>query len=216
VTYGGNVPMVFNRDAKYSVAYNNSAAKWGIRLIFNEGRWRTAELFAFDHSELVEAVNRKKVQLCNRKGGAFYYNEYGHILVPAVGSSPEYATKTTARLAFTYGGKRITPEPPPALKPGDEWTGPHPGIPYKLEAGDISYWKTLERISWRKVTLSAAVGSRPAAELARRLIAVKGHAGKIYLNERRHFFAPQLHKGDWRFVYLGPLGDSSWFPEPKA
>lgn len=207
--------MVFNRDAKYSVAYNNGVGRWGIRLIFNEGRWRTAELFAFDHPELVEAVNKKKVQLCSRKGGAFYYNEYGHILVPAVGSSPEYATKTSARLAFTYGEKTVSSEPPSTLSPGDEWQGPHPGIPYMLEVRDISYWKTLERTSWRKVTLSAAVGPRPAADLARRLHVVKGHTGKIYLNERRHFFAPQLHKGDWRFVYLGPLGNSPWFPEPN-
>jgi hypothetical protein len=207
--------MVFNRDAKYSVTYNSDAGKWGIRLIFNERHWRTAELFAFDHPALVEAVNRKKVQLCRQKGGAFYYNEYGHILVPAVGSPPEFATKSAARLAFVYSGKTISSEPPSSLRPGDEWQGPHPGIPYKIERSDIFYWKSSARNAWQRVALTAAVGLVPAADLARRLLAVKGHTGKIYLNERRHFFAPQLHKGEWRFVYLGPLGNSPWFPEPK-
>ena len=110
---------------------------------------------------------------------------------------------------------RISPRAPSDLRAGDEWPGPHVGVAYLLCAGgnDVRYeLRQGNRIT--RVFLSDFASDAEAKRTAARIVAVKGSmGGKFYINEQCEMFAPVQHKGGWRFLYIGHLEDSAWFPE---
>jgi hypothetical protein len=81
-------------------------------------------------------VNRVKTELRGTAGGAFYINEFHHVLVPSDDSGPCYYAGTYHELLeFDYEGQIVSPEPPLDLTRGKPWPGPHAGIAYVLIAG---------------------------------------------------------------------------------
>ena len=62
-------------------------------------------------------VNSVKEGSTGAPGGAFYINEYKHVLVPT-SEGCLYAGKYAPLLRFSFEGVEITPEPPPGLSPG--------------------------------------------------------------------------------------------------
>jgi hypothetical protein len=104
------------------------------------------------------------------------------------------------------------------IEPGEEWTGPHPGIPYRLTAGgnDIYYESHPRLRVTRKVHLSESVGAAAARGMAERVQAVKGwRGGRFYVNEWCEMFAPVMRAGGLSYVYVGHLDllEDRWFPK---
>ncbi|WP_319462723.1 hypothetical protein [Micromonospora sp. RTP1Z1] len=216
--YPGLSPSNVNKDAKYSVVHSPGGGM-EVRLVYRISA-REKELLTNDrHERLVAMVNEVKEKINGAPGGAFYINEYRDVLVPHRDGGCVYAGTYEEILEFDYDGQSIGPVPPPSLGPGDPWPGPHAGIPYVLRAGgtDIKYDMTTGR-RIREVHLSDEVGQEPARLLARRLAAVKGHAGgRVYINEASHFFAPlNTAMGNATYVYLGALDDDAWFTVPDV
>lgn len=217
--YKGYWPSVVAKDAKYHVT-----ARGEVRLIYRESRDEELHLEIGGHRLLTDLVNGVKVSHSGHPGGVFYLNEYGHVIVPAMVDDRQkcyYAGTYREILEFPYQGVRYGPVPPNGLRPGDEWPGPHVGIPYILAPGgvDIRYESREQRGSGvlriRRVWLSESVGPGYARALAGRLIETKGsHGGRIYINEAQAFFAPVEGSSGSRFRYLGSLGSEPWFPEP--
>ena len=172
------------------------------------------------HPELVDMVNHVKESVGNPPGGAFYINEFGQVLVPVVGDGTEYyvAGEYKRQLQFEFEGTVIGPEPPEGLEPGDSWPGPKVGIPYTLSADgrDVKFKAFTGPNRFLEKRLSDEVGRTEAGRLARRLARLKPGGGRIYINEARHFFAPVDVGGEWQFVYLGALGEDSWFSAPRS
>ena len=219
VPYPGLCPSNVNKDAKYSVVYSPTEPM-EIRLVYRVSN-REKELLTTDrHDELVEMVNKVKLELTGFPGGAFYINEYRDVLVPDTNNGGSvYAGNYTRNLEFDYNGTLITPRAPQGLDPGDPWPGPHVGIRYTLMAGggDIRYELRSGR-TIREHWLSDDVGPRPANELARRIARVKGNSGgRLYINEACEMFAPLGGaEGGVEYTYLGPLADSAWFDAPDV
>jgi hypothetical protein len=162
-------------------------------------------------------VNAVKEEMVGTAGGAFYINEFRHVIVPA-DRDYYYAGTYEAPLEFKFEEKVIGPKAPANVRPGDEWPGPHAGIPYILtaERTDIRYESEPRSNVIRRELLSASVGDAAAASLARRLARYKGGSGRVYINEAREFFAPVQDTSRWTYLYLGNLGDNPWFPEPRT
>lgn len=218
VLYPGLCPSNVNKDAKYSVVYSASGGM-EVRLVYRVSA-RERELLTSDrHEKLVAMVNNVKEELTGVPGGAFYINEFLDVLVPHPDGGCVRAGTYNDLLKFNYDGQEIGPVPPLGLAPGDQWTGPHVGIPYVLTAGgtDIKYEITSGR-TIREYRLSDFVGREPARILARRLAMVKGQqGGRIYINEASEFFAPiSGSEGEVTYLYLGSLGDDAWFPAPEV
>ena len=219
--YRGYWPSVVARDAKYHVT-----AKGAIRLIYRESRDEELHIEIGGHRQLTDLVNGVKVAHSGRVGGVFYLNEYGHVVVPVVADERltcYFAGQYRGILEFPYDGVLYGPIPPDGLRPGDEWPGPHVGIPHILAPGgdDIRYESREQRgsavLRIRRVWLSESVGPGYARALAHRLLQVKGWAGgRIYINEAQAFFAPVDGFGGRRYRYLGSLGVEPWFPEPNV
>jgi hypothetical protein len=209
--FSGNCPTAVAKDAKYHVKREGDT--WKIYLIYRINRLERALLATDAHPELVEMVNSAKEKHAGQPGGAFYINEFRHVLVPA-GSNYFVAGIYQKLLLFDFEGAYISADPPEDLEPGDIWPGPHVGIPYVLCAGarDIRYeLKRGARISIE--LLSNHTSESDAAELAQRLASVKGEqGGRIYINEQREFFAPVGSD----YLYLGSLGTHAWFREPDV
>ncbi|WP_121257777.1 hypothetical protein [Nocardioides ferulae] len=213
--YTGNSPLRVSKDAKYTVTVGGA-----IRLEYQESQRVRWMLTSDDHPDLAEMVNVVKEQVNDgRRGGAFYINEFKHVLVPdGKGGSCYWAGRYDDKpLVFEEGSLTVTPAAPPDLTPGDLWPGPHVGIPYVLNAGatDIRY----EKVDGRRretVYLSDDVGASAARDIAGRLGKVKGtQGGRIFINEEYEIFAPVGVAGDWQYIYLGPLGESPWFLPPE-
>ena len=135
---------------------------------------------------------------------------------------------------FEFEGKPLTSKPfdsdGKALMPGDHWVGPHPGIPYKLNAGgqDISY-KSLEFTDTsppqirkgleRTVSLSSIIKDKSTlTKITRPIVDVRGHqGGRFYVNEHKAIFTPVDGGGSdgQHFVYCGQVTLDAWFPEPS-
>jgi hypothetical protein len=214
-SYSGNKPRNVSKDAKYSVVHDG--AVFAIRLIYVLNYSERALLTTTKHPDLIRIVNAVKEEIVGSPGGAFYINEFQHVIVPADGDY-YYAGTYTAPLRFDFEGKVIGPKAPDGLTPGDEWPGPHVGIPYVLtaERTDIRYESEPRPNVIRRELLSATAGREGAAALAKRLARHKGGSGRIYVNEAREFFAPVESATQWSYLYLGNLGDDQWFPEPRT
>ncbi len=187
-------------------------AKFGVRS--HEGLWRVCVLYdvgsglrylALDEErdDLAALVNGVKTTMGNAPGGAFYVNEYRHVIVPVDsgdGSSHYYfAGYLNGELTFQFEGAPLSTRPVQPdgipLAPGDQWVGPRPGIPYVLAAGgkDIYYETpaltdgdapTVRAMTTMRITLSRVLRNR---ELVARAVApiakIRGfQGGRFYVN----------------------------------
>jgi hypothetical protein len=215
VPYPGNIPTNVNKDAKYSIVSGSDG--YQVRLIVTLSAGVRELLTTDEHPELVEMVNEIKHQYNGAYGGAFYINEFLDVLVPTVDRECYFAGTYQKRLTFDLEGQIISPKAPESLRPGEEWSGPHVGVRYKLKAGgrDISY----EKVTGTRQTehrLSDVRGADDAARLARRLAQHKGDAGgRVYINEASEFFSPPAQPGD-PYIYLGNLDEDYWFEPPDV
>lgn len=219
--FTGNCPRNVAKDAKYAIRSGRSGPVVALVYRAKMGeRWlATTE----DHRELVQMVNAVKRAYGDSQHGPFYINEYQQVLVP-VGRGPEYylAGEYDRQLVFEFEGKQLSGDAVDLdgrrLELGDEWEGPHPGIPYVLAAGgkDIYYDVEVRPKVTRRVTLSEAIGAARAVRVAGKITGFKGwQGGRFYVNEWRNMFAPISEAGAWKYVYLGPLViEDGWFPRP--
>lgn len=220
--YTGNCPRLAPKDAKYSIRWE--AGEPVVSLIFRLGRSERVYLATKKHPQLVRMVNAIKEEYSDRGGGVFYINEWRQVIVPVSGEIDYYyADEYHGDLEFDFDGGVLSGRPVDLegkpLKPGDEWQGPHPGIPYKLRAGgkDISYERRLTANRTREVCLSEFVGTEAAARMASKIRAQRDErGGRFYVNEWRAMFTPVMGEGMLRYVYIGQLEDSDpWFPKPE-
>lgn len=214
VEYRGPVPSNVNRCAKYSVVHGEDGLE--IRLLHptDDGRWN---LTTDAHPELVRMVDEvKKAANGGRSGGAFYINEYRHVIVKSVDGRAFFAGRYDADLVFVDDdGVVISPIPSPDLRPGDPWPGSRPGIDYTLNAsGDDVYYDVVVDRHRDRVLLSDVVGAANAETVAGVIAPFKTSGGGFYVNECRRIFGPPSGGGD--FVYIGDLQGLPWFPEPSV
>lgn len=216
--FRGNCPRNVSKDAKYSVRSGKASPLVGLTFCTNDDeRWyMTNER----HPELVAMVNAVKTAHGNPPNGSFYINEYKQVIVPVADSDTYYLAGTYDKpLRFEFEGKTLSGEPVDLtgnpLSPGNEWVGPHPGVPYILAAGgnDV-YYRSSPRPNVKKdVKLSKLVGAEAAKEVAAQIRSVKGFAGgRFYVNECCSIFAPVKEGLDWRYLFIGTLDLSLWFP----
>ncbi len=210
VLYAGNTTGNVSKEAKYSIRYGPDGAGQ-IEITYYIGPYEYVRPSTREHPKLVDIVNEAK----NRFGGAFYINEFQHVLVRREDNFVYCVGRYDQLLEFDVSGVVVSAEPPAGIKPGHEWIGPHVGRPYVLTADcrDI-YYRIVTGYHRRADHLSQHLGIAAASKLAGRLAQGKSRGGRIYINERKHFFAPV--QGDEEFLYLGPLGDDAWFPEPAV
>lgn len=219
--FQGNCPRTVSRDAKYTVrsGQNGNPVVGLVYRSQDEERWYMSNE---EHPELVQKVNQVKLSLGLPPNGAFYINEYKQVLVPSVqGRDYYFAGKYEAPLRFEFEGKILSGEPVDLqgkpLVPGDQWVGPHPGIPYKLCAGGRDIYYTIEpRPNVEKdLKLSKVLGVEAAYALVQSILSVIGfQGGRFYVNEFCSIFAPTHGQGDVSYNYIGQLDLSQWFPAP--
>jgi hypothetical protein len=160
-----------------------------------------------------------KEKLTGQPGGAFYINEYHHVLVPDGSGGPcFFAGEYSRLLTFREAGLFVSPEAPSHLKSGDRWPGPRVGIKYVLPAAeqDVRYEKVSHGGRRREtVFLSDFVGFSSAERTARLIRPVKPSGGTFCVNECREMFAPVGGDGAYEHVYIGRVDEDAWFPEPQ-
>jgi hypothetical protein len=206
----GGTPV--NTDAKYRIKHGADGA-WQIEVVYyidDEIFYRPATR---EHPELIDLVHAAK----GYDGGTFVINEWSQVVVRREDGRVVCAGEYDQLLEFDVAGATVSAEPSRELEPGDLWLGPRIGRAYVLNAGgeDVSYTQTFSDGAFRKQRLSKEVGVTAAKALATRLAVVKGaRGGVIYINERRHFFAPGPSPKET--LYLGALGEDAWFPKPEC
>jgi len=219
--FKGNCPRNVAKDAKYTV--KSGKGKPVVALIYNTGDDERWYVTTEDHIELVNMVNRIKLEVSGKPFGSFYLNEYKQVLVPAVGSEDYFlAGEYREPLRFEFEGKIISGEAVDLeghpLSPGDTWVGPHPGIPYTLCAGgnDIKYTTTPRPNVEKTLKLSKAIGVDEAKTVSGKIQGFKGFAGgRFYVNEFCSIFSPIQEDYGYRYVYIGRLDLDTWFPPFK-
>jgi hypothetical protein len=169
------------------------------------------------HPDLVEMVNAVKEEINGVPGGAFYINEYRHVLVPTE-QGCLYAGRYLPLLRFRFEGSEISPEAPPDLSPGEMWPGPRVGTAYVLTADGIDVRYRVETrpnvLADRK--LSSEIGRGQAAKTARSIGRHKPGGGRIYVNEAYECFGPAPGSQDAAHIYLGRIDEGLWFAEPQV
>ncbi|GEM_PF-1064973 len=210
--YNGNTAKAIGKDARYTVKLNNT-----IQLMYSVNSAERALLTTDGHSELVALVNEAKQHGgATQFGGAFFINEYRHVLVPTQSRDVLFAGIYTRDLEFTFGDSLISPVARSGTRPGEVWPGPHVGMKYVLTAGasDIRYETTEDGIT-RRILLSQFHAKDELAELLAMFRVVKPGGGSIYVNEARECFAPVEGEQGYEKLYIGHLGSRPWFPEPE-
>lgn len=221
IRYLWNIPHNVAKDAKYVVRHHHGRLE--VALLYRTSHGEEWTVSTADHPDLVRMVNEIKLETTGKPGGTFYINEYRQVIVPAADRSDSYyyAGEYLQDLAFGFEGKVVSSRAADLdgrpLKPGDEWLGAHPGIPYVLKAGgnDIAFKRPLRPNVTREELLSRHTSPKEASELARRIQAVKGfQGGRFYINERRHLFCPLYAGGEVSYLYIGDLEPwDPWFPK---
>jgi hypothetical protein len=217
--FTGNCPKNVSKDAKYSVRWQDGELVVGLMYRTDHGEeWHAA---TDQHPDLMEMVNAVKTTMGDSPNGPFYINEYGQVIVP-VGPQAEYylAGEYEGLLRFEFEGHLLSGEGKALdgknLSPGEIWTGPHPGIPYRLTAdGHDIYYESHPRLHvTRKERLSGQVGAADAAATAARIQQVKGWGGgRFYVNEWCEIFAPVNKRDGLSYHYVGSLDllGEPWF-----
>lgn len=234
--YRGVWPQNVSKLAKYAVRWEG---EWKVTVLYDLGNGERYLAVEDGSDELVDRINDVKSTLQNQLGGAFYINEYRHVIVPVTsprgGADYYFAGRLDGDLTFEFEGKPLTTKPirrdGTPLARGDRWSGPRPGIPYVLAAGaaDVYYESpsltdddppaVRPRVT-RKVYLSKVVPDKAAvARAIAPVSAVRGHqGGRFYVNEHGAMFTP-VGTGDGNgidYVYCGQLDLTAWFPEPPV
>jgi hypothetical protein len=227
----------------------SSLSKYAVRFV--DGAWKVTVQYEADQglrflaveggtTDLHTRVNDVKASVGESPGGAFYVNEYRHVIVPVRGSADSgtgshyyYAGTLSQDFAFHFEGRPLStrPERPDGAKLefGERWVGPRPGIPYKLAAGGADIYFESPALTdgenpsvrpnvTRKVKLSLVLQDKAAVARAVRGIAqIRGHSGgRFYVNEHGAMFTP-VGAGDGNgldYVFCGSIERSAWFPSP--
>ena len=216
--FQGNCPGNVAKDAKYSVKSGENGPV--VKIIYQtiEGeKWHAS---TEDHPELVNMVNDVKTSLGLQPNGSFYINEYKQVIVPVVGNENYYLAGTyNMSLSFEFEGKIISGEPVDldgnSINPGDDWYGPHVGIPYVLCAGgnDIKYTTRPRPNVEKTIKLSKIIGNDLAKSVAERIRLIKGfQGGRFYVNELCSIFTPIQVDAELKYIYIGKLDLNNWFP----
>lgn len=238
--YRGVWPQNVSSLAKYALRFLDSV--WKITVQYEVGDGLRYLAVEGSTSDLQKRVNEIKATVGDAPGGAFYVNEYRHVVVPVrsdgasgTGSHYYFAGKLESDFRFEFEGRALSTRPVRtdgvALSPGDTWVGPRPGIPYVLAAGATDIYfetpaltdedpPTVRPNMTRKVQLSRVLGDKGALSRAVRPVAqVRGHTGgRFYVNEHGAMFSP-TGAGDGNgidYVYCGQLDRTAWFPEPST
>jgi hypothetical protein len=213
--YTGNVPSNVSKDAKYSVVRGGDG--WEVRLVYRLSSTEVALVTTASHPELVDLVNGVKEDVNGVPGGAFYINEYRHVVVPTEDGCL-FAGRYTPLLSFRFEGREISPQPPDDLSPGQSWQGPRVGTPYVLTADGTDVRYRVETrpnvLSDRK--LSTEIGRGQAAKTARPIARHKPGGGRIYVNEAYECFGPTPGSDGTSHIYLGHIDADMWFAEPAT
>lgn len=210
--YSGNTARAIGQEARYTVKLNGS-----IQLTYAASNSERALLTTDGHDALVQLVNdAKKEGGATQGGGSFFINEFRHVLVP----TPQgllFAGKYTRDLEFVFDSTVVSPVAPSGIRRGDVWPGPHVGIKYTLTAGaaDIRFERDTPQNTRERVHLSQYVAKKDLDDLLHMFRAVKPAGGAVYVNEARECFAPVAGEQGYERVYIGHLGNRSWFPEPQ-
>lgn len=238
--YRGVWPQNVSKLAKYAVRFLDNT--WKITVLYEAGEGLRYLAVEGASDDLANRINAVKTALRNQPGGAFYLNEYRHIIVPVSGGAGPgasshyyYAGRLDTELQFDFEGKPLSTKPVRSdgkpLNPKDQWVGPRPGIPYVLAAGgqDIYYESAalteddppqVRPNMTRKVMLSKVLRDSDRVKAAVRPIhEVRGHqGGRFYVNEHGAMFTP-VSAGDGNgldFVFCGMIDRTAWFPEPRV
>lgn len=238
--YRGQWPQVIARLSKYAV--RRVDGEWRITVLYDAGEGLRYLAVAGGASELAERINRVKQEAGGQPGGTFYINEYRHVITPIGGRDGEgpralyyYVTKSFEDFVFDFEGVPLTTRAEGAagnaLRPGDRWHGPRPGIPYVLAAGgkDI-YYETpalteddppsVRHRMTRRVQLSRVLRNPEALFAAVKSIrSQRGSAGgRFYVNEHNAIFTPVTADdgNGLDYIYCGQIDRNAWFPEPQV
>ena len=213
--YTGNVPSNVSKDAKYSVVRGSDG--WEVRLIYRLSSAERALVTTSAHPDLVVLVNDIKEDVNGVPGGAFYINEYKHVLVPT-DDGCLCAGRYLPLLRFRFEGREISPEAPAGLTEGEHWPGPRVGTAYVLTADgtDVRYRVETRPSVFEERRLSAELGRGQASRTARRLARHKPGGGRVYINEALECFGPAPGGDALSHVYLGKMTEELWFKDPTV
>lgn len=238
--YRGCWPQNVCKLAKYAVRFVKG--DWKPTVLYDVGDGLQFLAVEDGGTDLAMRVNAVKTAMRSQPGGAFYVNEYRHILVPVADSGAGnaqtvyyYAGRLETDCHFEFEGRPLTTKPiqldGTPLASGARWVGPRPGIPYVLAAGgrDI-YFETpaltdddppaVRPMMTRKVQLSKVIRDQEKlAKAVRPIASIRGHqGGRFYVNEHGAMFTP-VGAGDGDgidYIYCGKIDRDAWFPEPPV
>jgi hypothetical protein len=237
--YCGVWPQNVSKLAKYGVRFLEG--DWKITVLYDAGAGLRYLAVEGGEADLPCHINAVKTMFQDTPGGAFYVNEYRHVIVPvkgdasSVGSHYYYVCRLDGDFVFEFEGQPLTTRPVcpdgKMLNHGDRWIGPRPGVPYVLAAGggDI-YYETpaltddnppaIRPMMTRRVQLSKVLGNKTLlAKAVGPIASLRGHqGGRFYVNEHGAMFTP-VEAGDGNgidYVYCGQVDRTAWFPEPPT
>lgn len=238
--YRGVWPQNVSKLAKYAIRFVDG--DWKASVLYEAGEGLRYLAVEGAGNELIAQVNTLKTAIREQPGGAFYVNEYRHVIVPlsgdpisGTGSHYYFAGRLGTDLNFEFEGEPLTTKPVhrdgTPLKPGEKWVGPRPGIPYVLAAGGGDIYYKMPALTdgdppavrpsmTRQVRLSRVLGDRVSvAQTVRPIANIRGYqGGRFYVNEHGAIFTP-IEAGDGNgldYVYCGQITPSAWFPEPNV
>ena len=235
--YRGPWPSNVSKLAKYAVRFTDG--EWKVTVLYDAGDGLRFLAVDGGGATVAKLVNAVKSAVRDQPGGAFYVNEFRHIIVPVaadpasgVQSVYYFAGRFNGDFNFEFEQSLLSTRPVDRLgrplKPGDTWIGPRPGIPYVLAAGgsDI-YYETpaltesdppaVRPHTKRRVMLSKVLrDARAAGDAARKISAIRSHGGgRFYVNEHGAMFTPVTEAGAGiSYIYCGQLEMERWFAEP--
>jgi hypothetical protein len=223
VEFMGNRPGNVVRDAKYSLRRQDT--RWVPHLEYRIGNNERVLLSTIDHPGLVLMVQSVQEETRGQPGGAFYINEYSQVIVPSGAEGQYYLageysdplefepTNDPELSGWIISGDGMDREGR-RIAPGDEWVGPHPGIPYILAANlrDVYYELHLSLVRTRKINLSDETSTDRARAVAKQISEIKGSSGRFYINEFCQMFCPQWDGSLVSYKYVGALDiEAGWF-----
>lgn len=169
--------------------------------------------------ELVKEVNKVKIRISGKEGGAFVINEFGQVIVPTILGDGErwLVGEVEGVLLFEdpYDGDIINLSDDARLQTNDPWEKPYVGVKYNLHRDSNIYYYDSELDS-------SEYPPEQDKELIKKLRKVRRYGAVAFIVNQYGLVLTKIPEGEyredddkWMPVYVGRINYNLWFKKEE-
>jgi len=216
----GRYSRPWGETSTFKIKYTEEHGFWPVvEWDISEGRSIYLACDCNSIEELIKAVNKVKIRISGKEGGAFVINEFGQVIVPTIWGNGErfLVGEVEGLLLFEdlYGGEIIDLSDDAGLQTNDPWDKPYVGVQYNLR-GDSNICYYDNKLG------STEYPPEQDRDLIKKLRKVRRYGAATFIVNQYGLVLTKIPEGEyqedddkWLSVYVGRINYNLWFKKEE-